>query len=57
MDVQPLSFDGGFGGQIGHVLVSRHVFRSAVRVAGIVDGIDADKNIVAAEHFRPGQRQ
>ena len=57
MNSEMSTFDPGFGGQIGHVFEGGDVLRPAVRVAGIVDGVDADEDIAAIERFGQGQRQ
>lgn len=54
---QLLSFDTCPRCQIGHRLEGGEIFRAAIRVTGIIDCIDADKNIAAAQHFGPGQSQ
>ena len=32
-------------------------FRPAVGVAGVIHGVDADEDVVRAEHLAPGERQ
>src|SRR2546426_10350947 len=43
--------NSGFGSQVCHAFVSGQVFGSAIRIATVVDGIDAKENIVGSSHF------
>jgi hypothetical protein len=54
---QPGTLDAGPGRQVGHGFEGGDVVRPAIRVTGIVDRIDADEDVAAAQHLGPGQRQ
>ena len=55
VNAQPrASFDAGLGGEVGQVFKGRYELRPAVGITGIVDRIDADKNIRRLQHLRPG---
>ena len=56
VNAQAPPFDGAAGGEVGHGFKGFDVLRAAVGVAGIIDGVDADENVVGFEHFRPAQR-
>ena len=43
--------------RLAMLLERRDEFRPAVRIAGVVDGVDADEDVVRAEHLGPGQRE
>ena len=45
----------GPGRQIGHIFKGADEFRAAIGIAGIIEGIDADVDIMGAEDFRPAQ--
>jgi len=51
------AFHCGFGGQVGHCLERGKVLRPAVGVAAVIDGVDAYKDVVTIEHFRPGESE
>ena len=57
MNAQLVAFDTVFGRQVGHLLEGGDVFRPAIRVARIIDRIDPDEYVVAAQHLGPGQGQ
>src|SRR5688572_1754494 len=50
-------FGPGTRRQVRHALEGGDVLRTAVRIAGVVDCIHADKDIVRAEHFAPRERE
>ena len=43
--------------QVGHPFICLDVFRPAIRIAGVIEGVDADEDVGALQHLRPGQRQ
>lgn len=55
MHAQARAFHAGLGGQIRQHLEGTHELWPAVRVAGIVDRIDAAEQVVGADHFGPTQ--
>ncbi len=55
MDRQFPTLNPRLGGQIGHLLESGYVFGAAIGIAGIINGIDPDENVAAAQNFSPGQ--
>src|SRR5574340_985818 len=57
MDMEGAAFHRGAGGEIGHFLEGREILRPAVRVARVIHRIDADENLLAAQHLGPGQCQ
>ncbi len=44
-------------GEIGHARKRVDELRAAVRVAGVIDGIHADEDVVRLQDFGPGQRK
>ena len=50
-------FDAGLGRQRREPLERAEVLGAAVRIAGVVERVDADDDGLGAEHFRPGHRQ
>lgn len=48
-------FDSGLGRQIGHRFVRLDVFRPAVRIAGVIKGVDADIDICRTQYLRPAE--
>ena len=52
----PRAFHAGLGGEVGEPLEGRDEFRPAIRIAGIVDRVDAAEDVGGAEHFGPAQR-
>ena len=52
----PLALHPRAGGQIGQALEGRDEFRPAVRIAGVVHAVDADKDVEGVQHLRPAQR-
>ena len=52
-------FDAGLRGQIRQLFESRDVFRPAIGIAAVIDGVDADENIGSRNRFgkRQGQRK
>ena len=59
VDMEAGTFGAGFGGQVGQVFKGGDIFRAAVRVAGIIDGVNAQKDVTAIQGFgqRQGQRE
>ena len=51
------AFDAGFGGEVGHLFKGCNEFRPAIGIAGVVERIDAEKNVACAQHLGPGQRK
>ena len=49
------SFDAGFRGQITHVLEGLNELGPAIGIAGIIESVDADEDVVGLEHFGPGE--
>ena len=43
--------------QVGHALEGRDVFRAAIRIAGVVDRVDADEDVAGLQRLGPGQRE
>ena len=43
------------GGQTRHCLEGLDELRTAVRITGIVQGVDANKDIARSQHLGPGQ--
>src|SRR5882724_774646 len=56
VNLEASAFDSGFGSDIGQVLERLDKFRSAIRVAAVVDCVYADKNVISPNHLRPGKR-
>src|SRR5207249_2289564 len=50
-----LALDAGLGRQIGQLLERLRELRPAIGIAGVIDRIDADEDILGAQHFRPGE--
>src|SRR5579872_2637731 len=50
------ALDARFSCQIRHLFERLDVFGPAIRVAGIVEGIDADEDVRRAENLRVGER-
>ena len=48
-------FDSGLGRKIGELFKSLQKFRPAVRIPGIIDGVDPDENILRFENFAPAE--
>ena len=58
VDLQLLpALDPGLGRQVGHLLVGADVLGPAVRVAAVVQGVDADEDVAGLQHLGPGQRE
>ena len=57
MDGQPGALDTRLCRKVGHLFEGGDVLRTAVRVAGVVDGVYADVDVATAEDFRPGERK
>ena len=57
MNAQLVAFDTGLCRQVGHLLEGGEVFRPAIRVTRVVDRVDPDENIIAAQYLGPGQSQ
>ena len=58
MDLESLrSLDAGSGREVGHRLVGRDVLGPAVRVAAVVERVDADEDVLGAERLGPGERK
>jgi len=55
MNPEGLSFDTGPGRQVGHGFKGGNEFGPAIGVAGVIHGIDTDKDILRLQHFRPAQ--
>ncbi len=51
--VLPLSFNAGFGGQIGQLLKGVDELRPAVRIAGVVECVNPDKNVKGIQYLCP----
>ena len=49
------AFHAGFGGQITHALEGPDVFGAAIGVAGIIESVDADEDVVGFENLGPGE--
>jgi len=49
------AFDTGFRRQIRHSLERRNVLGAAIGITGIINGVHADEEIRAFQHFRPCQ--
>ena len=56
-DFEWSAFDGGFGGEVGGVLETLDEVWSAVGVAGVVDGVDAEPDFGGAADFGQGGGQ
>lgn len=56
VDGERSAIDARLGRQPRHRLESRDKFRSAIGIAGIIHGIDSDKNVVRAKRLSPSQR-
>ena len=52
----PMALDTGGRGEVGHRLEGGYKLGSAVGVSAVVDGIDADENIVRADHLGVPER-
>ena len=57
MNAQMVSFDPRLGRQIGHGFKGGDVFGAAIRIAGIVDRIHADEDVLATQDLGPGKGQ
>src|SRR5258708_847243 len=51
------SLYAGLGGQIRHALKRIDEFRAAIRIAGVIDCINADEDVRTRKDFRPSQRE
>ena len=52
-----LAFDARLGGQVGQLDEGGQVFRAAVGIAAVVDGVDAEEDVGRADGLGKGQRQ
>ena len=50
------ALDGGLGREVRHLLERLDVLGPAVGVAAVVEGVDADEDVVCFEHLGPGER-
>ena len=50
-----LVFNGGFGGQVGQMAEGLDEFGPAIRIAAVIEGIDADEDVEGIEGFGPAQ--
>lgn len=50
------SFHAGFGGEVSHTFKGLDELGPAIRVAGVVESVDTDKNVVRFQDFGPGER-
>ena len=57
MNRESLPFDGGAGGKVGHGFIRPNVLRPTIGIAGIINGVRAEKNIVCAGDFGIRQRE
>src|SRR5471032_2985148 len=57
MQHQRRAFDRGLGREVGQALERLHILRPAVGIAGIIDGVRAEENVLAAQHLGPGERE
>ena len=56
VNLEPSPLDTCFRSDIGQVLKRSDKFRTAIGVAAVVDGVDADKNVIGRKHFGPRER-
>ena len=49
--------DAGFGGEVAHLFESMNELGPAIRIAGVIERVDADVDVVGFEHFGPCQRE
>src|SRR5450830_17629 len=56
-DTEALPLYAGLGRQVGHALERLDELWAAVRVAGIIHRVDADKDIAGIQHFCPAESQ
>src|SRR5579885_745809 len=53
VDGEALSLHAGAGGQLRQPAEGLDEGRTAVRIARVVDGVDADENVMGLQHLRP----
>ena len=46
-----------FGGNVGELLEGVNELRPAIRIAGVIDGVNSDINVEGADRFGPCQSQ
>jgi hypothetical protein len=54
---RPLALNSGPRGQVGHRFIGRKILGPAIRIAAVVERIDAQKNVARIERLGIGQRQ
>jgi hypothetical protein len=57
VDAHGAPFRSELGGDARQSLEPRHEFRAAIRIAGIIERVDADEQILRSRRFRPGERE
>ena len=56
VDAEAVSFDSSFGGEVGELLERLDVFRATIRISAVIDGVDADENVIGFQHLGVSQR-
>ena len=57
MHTKACAFNASLGGQISHLLKGGDVFRTAIRITGVIHCIHAEKNVTAMQGFGQSQCQ
>ena len=58
VDVEsPFVLDAGPGGEVGQLLEGAGELRPAIRISGVIDGVDSDIQVEGAKRLGPGQGQ
>ncbi len=57
LDPKPSAFDARLGRQLRGSLECLDELRTAIGISRVVERVDADEDVVGAEHFRPCERE
>ena len=56
MDSESLAFHAGFRCELGKIFKRRDELRPAIRIAAVIERVDADEDIGRVKHFRARER-